>query len=176
MKPARTGRDKQRWDGETRLVAGVVPIFDGEIVLVKSTDKAEYILPKGGWDIDETKAGCAKREAYEEAGVEGNILGKELVEIEFVTPKGNRCHMSIFALEVTKMLEEWPERARRERQLFTPIEAISQLTRPGMADAIHEAQKLGLLIKNKKAGVGKKSAECYGEGGMCYGEKICIIC
>lgn len=50
-KESRQGRSGQRWEGEdqsTRLVTGCVPILrDGRIMLVSSSRKAAWILPKG---------------------------------------------------------------------------------------------------------------------------------
>eukprot|EP00903_Cladosiphon_okamuranus_P009624 g9160.t1 len=69
MEPAREGREKCRYDGDTRLVAGCLPITpDGRLVLIGSVKHTDWILPKGGWDTDETAAEAAVREAYEEAG------------------------------------------------------------------------------------------------------------
>lgn len=68
--PARSGREKQRYDGETRLVAGCLPVMpDGRVLLIGSVKSTDWILPKGGWEHDETSAEAAVREAYEEAGV-----------------------------------------------------------------------------------------------------------
>lgn len=46
-----------------------IPVIDGKVVLVSSARKQSYILPKGGWEDDETAEQSAVREAYEEAGV-----------------------------------------------------------------------------------------------------------
>lgn len=70
MEPARQGREKCRYDGDTRLVAGCLPVTpDGRLLLIGSVKHTDWILPKGGWDTDETAAEAAVREAYEEAGV-----------------------------------------------------------------------------------------------------------
>lgn len=70
MEPAREGREKCRYDGDTRLVAGCLPVTpDGRLVLIGSVKRSDWILPKGGWETDETAAEAAVREAYEEAGV-----------------------------------------------------------------------------------------------------------
>jgi hypothetical protein len=69
---SRTGRDLQRWDGNTRLIVCVVPISkNGKHVLLISSSKysEKWILPKGGWESDESQEECAKRELEEEAGV-----------------------------------------------------------------------------------------------------------
>lgn len=68
--PARSGREKQRYDGDTRLVAGCLPVMpDGRVLLIGSVTRTDWVLPKGGWEDDETSVEAAVREAYEEAGV-----------------------------------------------------------------------------------------------------------
>lgn len=73
---SRVGRDKQRYDGRTRLLACVVvtrpttSTAGREVLLISSAKHAdEWILPKGGWESDESVVECALREADEEAGV-----------------------------------------------------------------------------------------------------------
>lgn len=67
----RVGRDLQRWDGDVRLVAGVVPVREDGLVMLISSTKApgKFGLPKGGWESDEEVHEAAQREALEEAGV-----------------------------------------------------------------------------------------------------------
>ena len=76
----RKGREKQKYDGETRLVVGYgkeeqittrcVAIRNHAILLVSSHNSADkWVLPKGGWEIDESEEDAAKRETFEEAGV-----------------------------------------------------------------------------------------------------------
>jgi len=79
---SRQGRSLQRWlfhpptEGLVKQVAGTVPIArDGRIVLVSASRKEEWVLPKGGWDADETVEECAARETYEEGGMLGRLGG-----------------------------------------------------------------------------------------------------
>lgn len=58
---SRNGRDHQRFATDPltgqmfRLTTGSVPILnDGRILLISSSRKEEWILPKGGWESDET--------------------------------------------------------------------------------------------------------------------------
>jgi len=90
---ARQGRTNQRWGncestGEIiRLCTGSVPITsNGHIMCVSSSKKKEWILPKGGWELDETLEQCATRETFEEGGVLG-ILGPRLNAVTFATRK-----------------------------------------------------------------------------------------
>jgi 8-oxo-dGTP pyrophosphatase MutT (NUDIX family) len=93
---SRNGRQSQRWctDPATqrlyRLTTGCVPVVDGgKILFVSSSRKPEWILPKGGWEMDEAMEESAIREAFEEAGVLG-ILGPIMCEIEYETRKAKK--------------------------------------------------------------------------------------
>ncbi|KAL7575831.1 hypothetical protein ACA910_003154 [Epithemia clementina (nom. ined.)] len=91
---SRQGRSSQRWVSDSneriRLVTGCVPILKGgKIMFVSASGKPEWILPKGGWELDETLEESAIRECFEEAGVLG-ILGPTLTQVEYETRKAKK--------------------------------------------------------------------------------------
>jgi diphosphoinositol-polyphosphate diphosphatase len=95
-KTSRQGRSSQRWltDSDSneaiRLVTGSVPILrGGKILFVSASRKPEWILPKGGWELDESLEESAIRESFEEAGVLG-VLGPKLTEVQYETRKGKK--------------------------------------------------------------------------------------
>ena len=101
MTVSRHGRSTQRWivDAQTsqviRLVAGCVPILKGgKIMMVSSNKHNEWILPKGGWEMDEDLEVSAIRETFEEAGVLG-ILGPKLSEIHYETRKSRKKRLTL---------------------------------------------------------------------------------
>ena len=102
---SRQGRSLQRWlvhsqtEELVRQVAGTIPITrDGRIVLVSARKKSEWILPKGGWDTDETREECAARETFEEGGLLGR-LGPCLDPIDYERSKAKKKRLN-------KMLSE----------------------------------------------------------------------
>ena len=102
---SRNGRETQRFatDPQTgnlmRLTTGSVPIMsDGRILLISSSRKEEWILPKGGWESDETVEVSALRETYEEGGILGT-LGPKLTHIEYETRKAKKRRLELASLK-----------------------------------------------------------------------------
>lgn len=107
---SRQGRMNQRWVNESRglvrLVTGCVPIMnDGRILFVSASRKNEWILPKGGWEADETMEESAIRETFEEAGVLGT-LGPKLTEVEYETRKAKKRRLEREEMLKKKMKAE----------------------------------------------------------------------
>lgn len=54
--------------------AGVVPVFSGQLVLIKSADEQRWVLPKGPLKGGELYSSAALRIAKEKAGLDGVLL------------------------------------------------------------------------------------------------------
>jgi len=107
---SRNGREQQRYqtDPQTgqvfRLTAGCVPIMtNGLVLLVASSRKNEWILPKGGWESDETCEISALREAFEEGGVLGT-LGSKLPDVEYETRKSKKRRLELEVINKKKFI------------------------------------------------------------------------
>ncbi|XP_068335437.1 nudix hydrolase 13, mitochondrial-like [Pyrus communis] len=145
---ARTGRHRQRYDNNFRLVSGCIPYRiaedDGDdqfvdienriqVLMVSSPDRHDRVFPKGGWEDDETVLEAACREAFEEAGVKGTLRETPLGVWEFRSKsREEMCSLSLeggcrgymFALEVTQELDTWPEQQNRDRKWLSIKEAF----------------------------------------------------
>lgn len=102
-----------------------------EILLITSIKKKKWIFPKGYIEFNFTAFESAKKEAYEEAGVIGE---NETVELgSFILKKKQGISLvRVFSMEVTKELQDYPEKEIRKRKWFTSNEAIEKLTLPEM--------------------------------------------
>ncbi|KAK7396008.1 hypothetical protein VNO78_16686 [Psophocarpus tetragonolobus] len=143
--PARTGRQRQRYEDNMRLVSGCIPYRwrkDNteqmgeteeiiEVLMISSPKRDDLVFPKGGWEDDETVTEAACREALEEAGVKGILREIPLGIWEFRSKSSQDlcsmeggCRGYMFALEVTEELEIWPEQKNRARQWLNINEAF----------------------------------------------------
>ena len=146
--PAREGRNQQRYTvGGTRLVAGCVPYHRDaatgqvQVLLISNRNKTQWIIPKGGWEADESQEQAALRESYEEAGVRGRI-GPRLVTYTHTGKGGHKQSHAYYALHVDEVLTEWPDHQTRHRCWVSVQEAALLCTRKGMCDAILKLQRM----------------------------------
>ncbi|CEG68191.1 hypothetical protein RMATCC62417_04502 [Rhizopus microsporus] len=127
-KSKRHGHDKDVVDdNDVRQVAGCVPIDmkNRRVLLISSRKKKNaWVLPKGGWEQDETQQHAAQRETWEEAGIKG-IVAKQLGIFEERTKKNKlKAHHWIFEMHIDEVVKKFPERKKRERRWFTLEEAL----------------------------------------------------
>ncbi|QSS57601.1 NUDIX/MutT family protein [Histoplasma capsulatum var. duboisii H88] len=146
---SRTGRTNQRYSpsGE-RLVAGVVAMSSdkSKVLLIQSARRGGWVLPKGGWELDEPSAQqAACREAWEEAGVVCTVL-RDLGKIsDMRTPaqvslKAPRILYQFFEVRVDREEAQWPEMHKRKRQWVTYAQAAAALAnRPELLDALNRS-------------------------------------
>ena len=127
-----------------RLVAGVVPLSADKtkVLLIQSARRGGWVLPKGGWETDEAIQEAARREAWEEAGIESTVT-KDLGNIpdrrapNELTPNAPRAMFHFFEASVQKEANEWPEKHKRGRQWMTYQAAKQALAqRPELAEAL----------------------------------------
>jgi predicted NUDIX family NTP pyrophosphohydrolase len=128
--------------GKLLKQAGVIPyrVVEGrvEVLLVTSRDTGRWVIPKGNIDNGMTSGQAALQEAWEEAGVSGNLASK--MPLGFVPyfkalKEGASCAATIevFAMLVLREETKWQERSQRKRVWFTPKDAASKVDEPALA-------------------------------------------
>jgi 8-oxo-dGTP pyrophosphatase MutT (NUDIX family) len=111
-----------------------------QVLLVTSRETGRLILPKGWTEKDMKDAAAAAREAFEEAGVKGNVARAPIGSYNYTKIIGPgfalACAVDVYPLEVKKHLKDWPEKSQRERFWFTPSEAALRVAEPALADIL----------------------------------------
>jgi 8-oxo-dGTP pyrophosphatase MutT (NUDIX family) len=113
---------------------------DLQVLLVSSLESRRWIVPKG-WPMKGRSASeAAAREAFEEAGVKGEIAQAPLGAYTYDKRKKNgsvlRCDVDVFPLEVRKQAANWPEKALRTQRWCSWREAAELVDDAELGDLI----------------------------------------
>ena len=128
-----------------RQIAALVwrPCEAGEVeVLLITTRKSKRWSVPRGWPIDGlTSPETAAQEAWEEAGVRGEIETKPLGEFTYLkSMKSNgptkRLSAMIYALRLSDLKDDYPEAGQRERKWCSPREAAELVREPELCDIL----------------------------------------
>jgi phosphohistidine phosphatase len=85
-----------------------------EVLLITTRGGRRWTVPKGVVEPRMTAAASAAKEAYEEAGVRGDVEAAPLGAYEY-EKWGGTCTVEVYAMRVTEVLDAWPESHRRRR-------------------------------------------------------------
>lgn len=100
-----------------------------EFLLVTSRDTGRWVTPKGWPMKDRTDPEAAAQEAFEEAGVRGEVEAEPLGTFGYdKTLKSGEARAivaALYPLRVDTELSDWPERRQRARVWFKPEEAAA---------------------------------------------------
>ena len=119
------------------------------VLLVTSRETRRWVLPKGWMEKRLSPHALAAKEAFEEAGVLGDVARRPIGRYDYLK-RGPRdrltaCSVRVFPLRVERLLDKWPERRQRQRRWFSPAEA---------ALAVEEAGLVTLLLRLALPGPG----------------------
>ena len=115
-----------------------------EVLLITSRETGRWVIPKG-WPIEglPPTAGAA-REAWEEAGVRGEIgatcLGvywyDKVLDRAGETPQAVPCVVAVYPMQVTTLRRDFPEAAQRRTKWFALDKAARKVLEPELAALI----------------------------------------
>jgi len=106
-----------------------------EVLLITSIRKKKWIIPKGYVEFNLSHFESAKKEAFEEAGVYGENETIELGSFKVHKNIGT-CFIQVFSMEVTRVLDDYPEREKRKRKWFSIEEAVRSVEIPELKQMI----------------------------------------
>lgn len=128
--------------GEMLRQAGVIPYRFAEgrlqVLLVTSRDTGRWVIPKGYIDAGMTAQQAAAQEAFEEAGIHGEIASK--IPLGFIpyikvlnAGESRPATIEVYAMRVTAEKAKWRERKERKREWLSPEEAARRVREPALA-------------------------------------------
>ncbi|HVV64405.1 MAG TPA: NUDIX hydrolase [Rhizomicrobium sp.] len=115
-----------------------------EILLITSLNSGRWIIPKGWPEPELTMAESAAREAFEEAGVTGDIQSAALGAYHYLKEKRDGvvpCSVDVFVLKVTRQLNDWPEKGARQMAWLPAEQAAARVAEPGLRQILHAFHK-----------------------------------
>ncbi|MFP4418421.1 MAG: CYTH domain-containing protein [Chitinispirillaceae bacterium] len=122
---------------------GAIPIIylndKPNYILVTTTGSGRWIFPKGTPEDDMRDPQVAQMEAFEEAGVEGEIFQEPLPVYYWKGYQG--FVIEYYPLRVEKLLMTWEEMKQRERKICDFEEALRLLEEPSFTHALTELSK-----------------------------------
>jgi 8-oxo-dGTP pyrophosphatase MutT (NUDIX family) len=121
--------------------AGAIPytIVQGQVVflLITSRRSGRWIFPKGELISEMTPWALAAHEAFEEAGVTGEVETKPIGSYRTMKTLSIRRQpvvVDLYPLRVEQQLDEWPEKGQRHRHWAILPEAKRLLSEAKLAE------------------------------------------
>lgn len=107
-----------------------------EVLIITSSKNHHWVIPKGIHDPGLSAQESAAKEAFEEAGANGEVMDDLLGEYRY--PKWDaHCHVKVYPMRVDKLTsqEEWQE-SHRQRRWVSIDEAMQQVKNPDVSRMI----------------------------------------
>jgi len=111
-----------------------------EVCLIRRKgSRRKWGIPKGFIDPGETPQDAALKEALEEAGLTGRLVGDPIGSYEY-QKWGGRLAVTVYLMEVTAERDDWAEADFRERHWKTFDDAAELLVRHPVLTLIETAK------------------------------------
>lgn len=110
--------------------SGVIPyrVRNGkiEVLLISNCRRQHWVIPKGGISKAMTPPDSAAKEAWEEAGVIGQVDANQIGTYNY-QKRGDTYRVEVFLLPVKTVLSDWPEASFRKRQWLSVTKAVKRV-------------------------------------------------
>ena len=110
-----------------------------QVCLITRRTRKRWIIPKG-WPMNgQTPANAAATEAFEEAGVSGEVFDLCLGVYSHSKPQkvdNAPIITMVYPLHVTHVHSKWPEKHERRRKWLSPRKAAKKLSEPALKEIV----------------------------------------
>ncbi|MBT8153115.1 NUDIX hydrolase [Epibacterium ulvae] len=110
------------------------------VLLITSRGIGRWIVPKGWPMRGRAPWEAARVEAWEEAGVRGDIVTKKIGSYDYDKWRPDDaplpCQVDLFPLEVAYLEDKFPEADQRQRKWFSPEDAADLVMEPELAEIL----------------------------------------
>ena len=86
-----------------------------EVCLITTVQAGRWTVPKGFIDPGETAPETAVKEAREEAGIHGRVVGGPVGYYD-ITKQGGRYRVAVYLMRVDRVDDTWEEQSLRQRR------------------------------------------------------------
>jgi phosphohistidine phosphatase len=125
--------------------SGVIPFrivnSNIQILLITTNSCKHWTIPKGLIEDGMSSAESAVQEAYEEAGIRGDLHENSIGNYRY-HKWGGTCEVEVFLMAVTLMLAHWPEEIFRERLWCSTEDAGAMVKHAGLRDILNQISPL----------------------------------
>ncbi|GAB2175176.1 NUDIX hydrolase [Dongia sp. agr-C8] len=126
-----------------------------EVLLLTSRGTGRWVIPKGWPMRNRTPAGTARREAFEEAGVKGELWSKKPIG-SFRYMKRDETFtgeilVQVFVLGVEQQKKNWPEKDQRRVRWYSLRQAAALVKERELARLLRNIPKLLFGPKSVRA-------------------------
>ena len=114
-----------------------------EVLLITSRETRRWVIPKGWPMRNLADHNAAKQEAFEEAGIEGKMSKKSMGSYSYSkrmkSGRMQQVQVTVYAMEVSRLLDKWPEQNQRKRQWFALSDAVERVNEDGLKAIVEAA-------------------------------------
>lgn len=119
----------------------------GQVLLISSRGTGRWVIPKGWPMPGRSLAGAAAQEAWEEAGIRGDVTEEEIGRFTYDKDQDGGfalpVEVRVFLLAVQSQSGSFPEAGQRRAEWFAPARAAELVAEPGLRQILRRLDAHG---------------------------------
>ena len=116
-----------------------------EVCLITTVQAGRWTVPKGFIDPGETAPETAVKEAREEAGLHGRVVGGPVGYYD-ISKQGGRYRVAVYLMHVDRVDDSWEEQSLRERR-WTTVRQAEELLAGRPVEAVFRRASTQIVSK-----------------------------